>query len=94
MEGLWSSLTKYYGLDWVGIVFSMFATHCLAKKRKRGFLVGMIGNLAFIGFGVLAGSAANVLANGTYFVLNARGWFNWRAEPPAGNGENCKCPPS
>lgn len=77
METLW----KYYGLDWIGISFSMLATYYLANKRKRGFLIAMIGNLAFVGFGILAQSAANVLANGMYFLLNARGWLNWRAHP-------------
>jgi len=82
VESLWESLTKYHGLDWVGIVFSMLSTHYLAKKRKRGFFLGMFGNLAFVAFGILAQSAANVLANGTYFVLNARGWLKWKADPP------------
>lgn len=89
MDQWWYSLTKYYGLDWVGITFSMFSTHFLAKKRKRGFLIGMIGNLAFVGFGIIAQSAANVLANSIYFVLNARGWLNWKADPPASANQPC-----
>ena len=92
MEVVWSSLTKFYGLDWAGIVFSMLATHYLAKKRKRGFLLGMVGNLAFVAFGVIVQSAANVVANGTYFILNARGWIKWKASPPDQAGEGCECP--
>ena len=87
MEVLWSSLTKYYGLDWIGALFSMLATHYLSKKRKRGFAVGMVGNLAFVAFGLVAQSAANVVANGTYFVLNARGWLTWKADPPTGDSD-------
>jgi nicotinamide riboside transporter PnuC len=86
MEGLWDSLTKYYGIDWLGITFSMFSTHCLGKKQKRGFAIGMMGNLAFVVFGVLAHSAANVLANGVYFFLNARGWWKWKEDPPKEEG--------
>jgi nicotinamide riboside transporter PnuC len=78
MESLW----KYYGVDWLGITFSMLSTYYLGKKRKRGFLIGMGGNLAFMAFGVLASSAANVVANGIYFFLNARGWWKWKEEPP------------
>jgi hypothetical protein len=47
----------------------------------------MAGNLAFVAFGVMAESAANVVANGGYFVLNARGWWKWKEDPPASNNE-------
>jgi nicotinamide riboside transporter PnuC len=78
VESLW----RYHGVDWVGICFSMLSTYYLGKKRKRGFILGMIGNVAFVVFGVMAGSAANVVANGTYLILNARGWWKWKEEPP------------
>ena len=78
VESLW----KYSGVDWIGIMFSMLSTYYLGKKRKRGFLIGMLGNLAFVVFGFMAGSIANVVANGCYFVLNARGWWKWKEEPP------------
>jgi nicotinamide riboside transporter PnuC len=84
MESLW----KYYGIDWAGITFSMVATYYLGKKRKRGFLIGMVGNIAFVAFGVLAQSAANIVANGIYFFLNARGWWNWKAEPPVAQAKD------
>jgi hypothetical protein len=82
VEKFWESLTRYHGVDWVGICFSMLSTHFLAKKRKTGFLLGLTGNIAFVVFGVLAESAANVVANGIYFVLNARGFLKWKARPP------------
>ncbi|HUS36288.1 MAG TPA: nicotinamide mononucleotide transporter [Verrucomicrobiae bacterium] len=82
MEKVWEALARYHGVDWVGICFSMLSTHYLAKKRKHGFLLGMAGNIAFVVFGVLAESAANVVANGIYFFLNARGFFKWKAKPP------------
>jgi nicotinamide riboside transporter PnuC len=85
VESLW----RYYGVDWVGILFSMLSTFYLGKKRKRGFLIGMAGNLAFMAFGVMAQSAANIVANGIYFLLNARGWWKWKEEPPAGAGQLC-----
>jgi nicotinamide riboside transporter PnuC len=78
VESLW----RYQGVDWVGIIFSMLSTYYLGKKRKRGFLLGIVGNLAFVAFGFMAGSLANVAANGTYLFLNARGWWKWKEEPP------------
>ena len=60
----------------------MLSTYYLGKKKKRGFIIGMFGNIAFVVFGVMAGSVANVVANGSYFFLNARGWWKWKEEPP------------
>jgi hypothetical protein len=80
VESLW----RYYGVDWVGIIFSMLSTYYLGQKCKRGFVLGIFGNLAFVGFGVMAGSAANVVANSVYLILNSRGWWKWKEKPPKG----------
>ena len=78
VESLW----RYYGIDWVGIIFSMLSTYYLGRKRKRGFMLGIAGNLAFVGFGIMAESAANVVANSAYLFLNGRGWWKWKKRPP------------
>ncbi len=78
VESLW----RYHGIDWLGIIFSMLSTYYLGKKRKRGFLLGIVGNIAFVAFGVMAESAANVVANGSYLILNSRGWWKWHKKPP------------
>ena len=85
VESLW----KYSGVDWVGIIFSMVSTYYLGKKKKRGFILGMLGNLAFVVFGFMAGSVANIAANGCYFVLNARGWWKWKENPPESEDKSC-----
>ena len=78
VERLW----RYHGIDWLGIIFSMLSTHYLGRKRKRGFLFGIVGNLAFVAFGIMAESAANVVATSTYLILNSRGWWKWKERPP------------
>ena len=69
---------RYYGADWVGMVFGLISTYYLAKQRKRGFLFGIIGGLGWITFGLLTESIAGVLANATFIFINCRGFFRWK----------------
>jgi hypothetical protein len=78
MGNLW----RYHGIDWAGIIFSMLSTYYLGKKRKFGFLLGIVGNLAFVAFGVMAESRANIAANSIYLFLNLRGWWKCKKKPP------------
>jgi len=69
---------RYYGADWVGMIFGLISTYYLAKERKRGFLFGVIGGIGWITFGVLTQSVAGVLANATFILLNFRGFVRWK----------------
>jgi nicotinamide riboside transporter PnuC len=71
-------LFRYYGSDWVGMVFGLISTYYLAKERKRGFLFGVVGGLGWIAFGVLTQSVAGVLANAIFILFNCRGFWRWK----------------
>ena len=78
---MWETLVKYYCIDWIALVLNAAAIYLLGKKRKAGFALGVVGNLAWIGFGILAHSVATVAACTIFVVLNAKGWWNWSREP-------------
>jgi nicotinamide riboside transporter PnuC len=77
------SLLRYYGLDWAGMVFAFVSLYYIGKQRKRGFLIGIGGNIAWLGFAILAESLANLLANIIYIALNCRGFWKWKHEKTA-----------
>ncbi len=79
---MWDAVTRYYCIDWLAMVLNALAIHLLGKKKQSGFVLGVIANLAWILFAVLAHSLATVIACSIFVGLNAKGWFNWKAANP------------
>jgi nicotinamide riboside transporter PnuC len=77
---MWDVIAKYYGVDWTAMVLNAASIYLLGKKRKLGFSLGVVANVAGIVFAVLAHSVATVVACSIFIVLNARGWWNWTRE--------------
>ena len=73
---------KYHGSDWVGMTGNLFGIYYLSKQRKRGFLIGSIGCLGWLCFGVITGSVPSVVSNIIYIGMNIRGWVKWKKDPP------------
>jgi hypothetical protein len=74
---------KYYGVDWLAMVFTFVAIFLLGNKSRRGFVLMMTGNACWIVIGALSGSIAMVIANLVFLVMNARAWTKWSPEPAA-----------
>lgn len=78
------ALFKFHGSDWVGMVFGLLSTYYLAKKKRWGFIFGVIGGIGWIAFGVLTRSAPSILANALFIVFNCRGFYRWKKEGEGG----------
>jgi nicotinamide riboside transporter PnuC len=68
---------QFYGLDWVAMFFIFLSLYHLGKQHRAGFVFGVLGSVAWIGFNFIAGSLAGVLANFIFIGLNIRGWWQW-----------------
>jgi nicotinamide riboside transporter PnuC len=77
---MWEVITKYYCIDWTAMVLNALSLYLLGKKRKIGFFLGVMANIAWIVFAVLAHSVATVVACSIFVALNAKGWWSWRKE--------------
>ena len=76
------SFSRFYGSDWVGMVGNLFSAWFLTKQRKLGFLIGIVGCIGWLIFGIVANSAPSVISNLIYIGINIRGWIKWKKEPP------------
>ncbi|HYG22820.1 MAG TPA: nicotinamide mononucleotide transporter [Verrucomicrobiae bacterium] len=88
-------LIKFKGADWVGMVFGLISTYLLAKGKRVGFVVGVVGGLGWVTFGILTGSIAGILANICFIGFNCHGYFCWKkkqeqakAEPGKGKSDS------
>ena len=68
---------KYYGVDWLAMVFTFGAIYLLGNKSRRGFVLMMTGNSCWVVIGALSGSIAMVIANLVFLIMNARAWIKW-----------------
>lgn len=72
-----SVLFRYYGTDWAAMILTFAQLYYLGNKNPIGFLFGLLSNISWGLFGILAGSVANILANIVFFTMNVRGMYNW-----------------
>ncbi|VAX40258.1 hypothetical protein MNBD_PLANCTO03-1504 [hydrothermal vent metagenome] len=75
---------KYYGLDWAAMIFTFLSLYRLGHGKRDGFLYGLCANVCWAGFGILALSVANPMANVVFIVLNVRGYRHWQQGKGAG----------
>lgn len=82
MASIWETLFRYHGIDWLALALNATAIYLLGKKRKAGFSLGIVANIAWILFAILADSVATVVACTIFIILNVKGWWSWTHEEP------------
>jgi hypothetical protein len=73
---------SFYGTDWIGMAGNLAGQWYLGKQRKFGFIIGSLGCLGWLSFGIVAESPPSVVSNIIYIGLNVRAWRKWRENPP------------
>lgn len=71
---------KFYGADWLAMLFTMLQLHLLGCKKLNGFKFGIISNFFWMIFAIQVGSIANVLANCIFLCINLKGLRSWKGE--------------
>jgi nicotinamide riboside transporter PnuC len=72
---------KFYALDWLAMLCSLFALYFLGQKNRVGFAFFMAANLCWLFVGWLAPSIAIVLGNLVFFAANLHGYRRWKSSP-------------
>ena len=73
-------LLKYHGIDWIAIIMTFLTLYYLGEKRRFGFVFGILASIAWLIFGILVDSIANIVANVIFIALNLRGYLNWKEQ--------------
>lgn len=74
---LYESMINYYGVDWLAMFSTFISLYLLGKKNRYGFIFGLVANISWMTFGIMAQSVANVVANILFTGLNIKGYYNW-----------------
>ena len=84
-------LFKYYGIDWLSMLFSIVAMVLLGNKTKWGFILFAFANLTMIVMAFyLLQSIALVAGNAIFLITNTRGFLKWNAELSRKGSENAQ----
>lgn len=70
-------LLEYHGVDWVATFFNVLALYLIGKKKKIGFVMGFLATIGWMVFGIIAESAATIMANIMFLALNVKGYLEW-----------------
>ena len=70
-------LTHYYGIDWMAMLLTLVAIYLIGNKKKSGFYLMILGNLAWIILGLLTHSLAMIIANLMFAMMNIRAIYLW-----------------
>lgn len=71
---------KFYGADWLAMLFTMLQLHLLGCKKLNGFKFGIISNFFWMIFAIQVGSLANILANCFFLCINLKGLRSWKED--------------
>jgi hypothetical protein len=75
-------ITKYYGSDWIAMVLSVASLWMLGSRRRTGFIWMVVGNAAWIIYGIMADcNLPVIISNAVFAALNLRGYMNWLHTP-------------
>jgi len=55
--------------------------HYVGENKAKGFLLGMMGNILWVIFGVLTNGWGLLLGNIVLFILNGKGYWRWKKQP-------------
>ena len=83
MDYFTENALKFYGFDWAAMVFTFGSLYLLGNKARAGFLLGVVANFFWFGYGFMSGSMANMLCSCVIVLLQVRGWRNWGRESKA-----------
>lgn len=73
-------ISIYYGVDWLAMALTLVAIYFIGNKAKSGFLLMILGNMAWIALGFLSQSLAMILANVLFAAMNMRAIYLWTEE--------------
>lgn len=64
-------------MDWVAAALTLIGLWLVGSKNIYGFVVGMVSNMAWIGWGYGVGAWSVIAINAALFVLNIRAVYLW-----------------
>ena len=76
MDGVWSILTAYYGLDWLALALGLSGSYMITSQNRFGFLLSSAGCLCGFCVALLSSQFGFVVYNVLLLAIMMRGFVN------------------
>jgi hypothetical protein len=81
MEEIILTLTRFYGLDWLTMVFGLSGAYLLTTHNKLGFVFNIVACICSLAVAVLSGQVGFIVYNLVFMAVMLRGFLNWNRTP-------------
>jgi hypothetical protein len=71
------SLSSYYGLDWMTMIFGMTGTWLVTNQNRMGFVLSALAALCGFSVAAMAGQFGFLVSNALTMALMLRGFTLW-----------------
>ena len=75
-----TSLFQYYGCDWIGAAFLIVYLYLIGEKKRFGFILGILSAFAWMVYGYLTQSVANILINLLTVIIFIQNYRKWKTK--------------
>lgn len=72
-------VTNYYGIDWLLFLFIAIFTLAIGERKRWGWLFAIAGSICGITLGIMMQSAASILMNAVFVVMNLINYIKWKS---------------
>lgn len=84
-EVLIESFARYYGMDWLAMIFGFTGAWMITNKNKTGFILTLISLCFALMTALIAEQFGFVFANLISMGIAIRGFIHWRSEEQSQN---------
>jgi hypothetical protein len=71
-------MQEKYNIDWIILIFNLYAYYLIGKKNKLGFIIGTLGSILGIILFIIIPSIPMIIMNAAFLVLNIINYIKWR----------------
>ncbi len=77
MDALLSSLSTYFGLDWLTMFLGLWGSYLITKRQAAGFAIGFCGSLAALAVAMISGQYGFIVYNTISMAIACKGYLGW-----------------
>ncbi len=81
MDEILAAAMRFYGLDWMTMVFGLTGAYLLTARNKMGFVLNVMACICSLSVAIISEQMGFIAYNLVFIALMTRGFLNWNRVP-------------